>query len=348
MIGKVKVVGNIRHCIEYGLHDKRELSEEQKIDLSLLDGLQHKDRAEVLVMFKCAGDAQALTEQFSEVARLSKRVEKPLFHASLRLAPTDSLTPEQWIEVGTAWAEEFKVQNNQYLIILHKDTLPPHIHLVANRVGFDGKVASDSNDFRRIANFCRMMEQRFNLTKVPNPRRFLRKDQQAVPRHDQRKLNLKFQIHEALRHAISFDQFKERMQYLGFEVIKGRGITFVDDKKVRMKGSEVGYSLANIEKMLSLNNQIAMKITEVNNAEKVIAMSREILQTLPAAIRIRVEAKQHPRQVQWRLLNQELAALEKAATKFWTDLFKVEYVPSGINIELIKEAKRKKKKKRSR
>lgn len=350
MIGNIKVVGNIRYCIEYGLNDKRELSEEKKIDLSLLDGLQHKDRAEILVNHKCAGDAHKLTGQFSEVAKLSKRIEKPLFHASLRLAPGDHLTPEQWIEVATAWAEEFKVQDNQYLVILHKDSLPPHIHIVANRVGFDGKVASDSKDYQRMANFCRQMESRFNLTAVLNPRPFLRKDQRAIPRHDLRKLNLKNDIHQILGHATTFDEFKGQMEDKGYEVIKGRGITFVDEKKVRVKGSDLGYPLAKIEKMLGLNQQLAIKKKELTEYENRVAARMAAYEILPPALQVRLEVGQGHRQMRLRIfdLKRQVAAFEKAAFEYRSILFRVEYQQPGINPELLKEAKRKRKKKRLR
>lgn len=48
-------------------------------------------------------------------------------------------------------AEEFSVADHQHVSILHKDTREQHIHLVANRVGFDGKAAKDGNSYRRMA-----------------------------------------------------------------------------------------------------------------------------------------------------------------------------------------------------
>jgi len=49
------------------------------------------------------------------------------------------------------------------------------------------------------------------------------------------------------------------MEGLGYQVIKGRGISFIDDKKVKIKGSEVGFSLANIEKILALKQELAAR-----------------------------------------------------------------------------------------
>ena len=45
------------------------------------------------------------------------------------------------------------------------------------------------------------------------------------------------------------------MKQKSYQVIKGRGIAFIDSKGVYVKGSELGYSLARIEKMLQLSQQ---------------------------------------------------------------------------------------------
>ena len=40
------------------------------------------------------------------------------------------------------------------------------------------------------------------------------------------------------------------MKEKGYEIIKGRGISFADEKKVKVKGSELNYSLQTIQKIL--------------------------------------------------------------------------------------------------
>jgi len=39
------------------------------------------------------------------------------------------------------------------------------------------------------------------------------------------------------------------MKAQGYRIDKGRGIAFEDDKKVRIKGSKVGYFLATIQRI---------------------------------------------------------------------------------------------------
>lgn len=259
MIGHVSKGASFFHCISYCLEDKIKLTEEMKRQLTQADHLQHKDRAEVLEYNLCFGDKYELAEQFRDVMKLSKQVEKPVLHLSLRLAPGDSLTREQWLEIGREAAKEFGVADHQYICVLHKDTKEQHIHIAANRVGFDGKVASDSNSYKRMAALCRKLEKQYNLAQVLSPRAFLSPEERRLPRHDQRKEQLKEDIRKTLKEVSLFSEFQKRMEGLGYQVIKGRGISFIDDKKVKIKGSEVGFSLAKIEKILALKQELAAR-----------------------------------------------------------------------------------------
>lgn len=268
MIGHVSTGASFSHCISYCLEDKQELSEEQKLQLALQDRLQHKDRAEVLFYNKCFGNKYELAKDFKDVAKLSKRVEKPVLHISLRLAPGEQLSRDQWMGIGKECAREFGIADNQYICVLHKDTKEQHIHIAANRVGFDGKVASDSNNYKRMAALCRRLEKEYNLKEVLSPRAFLSPKDRLLPRHDSRKEKLKTDIRQTLEQARNYPDFEQKMQALGYKVIKGRGIYFIDNKKVKTKGSEVGFSWAKIEKILHLKQQLESKITEQKTYEK--------------------------------------------------------------------------------
>lgn len=259
MIGHVSKGASFFHCISYCLEDKIKLTEEMKQQLAQVDHLQHKDRAEVLEYNLCFGDKYELAEQFRDVMKLSKQVEKPVLHLSLRLAPGDSLTREQWLEIGREAAKEFGVADHQYICVLHKDTKEQHIHIAANRVGFDGKVASDSNSYNRMAALCRRLEKQYNLQLVLSPRAFLSPEERRLPRHDKRKEKLKENIRSTLKEVNLFSEFQKKMEDLGYQVVKGRGISFIDDKKVKIKGSEVGFSLAKIEKILALKHELAAR-----------------------------------------------------------------------------------------
>ena len=346
MIGSISLGASFFHCISYCLEDKRTLTEDQKIKKSLEDGLQHKDRAEVLAYNKCFGNKYELAEQFKEVARLSRRVEKPVLHLSLSLPPGEQLNRNQLIEAGQELAKEFGVADNQYPIIQHKDTNKQHIHLVANRVGYQGKAASTSNNYLRMDRLCRRLEKKYRLQQVLSAKRFLPKEQKLTPRHDSRKEKMKNDIQQSLKKAKNYDDFVKRMQALGYQIIKGRGITYIDDKKVKVKGSDLGYSLMTIEKMLQQNQTQELKqenISKVQEQEvKKISANQQIIAT-NARLRRRITEKQHLSSLE----KSPLEELQKGIGGIISELFNPRYHENDeINPELLKEAHRKKKRKK--
>lgn len=291
MIGYVGTGSSFFECIRYCLQDKKELSEKQKQELSLRDNLQHKNRAEVLAYNKCFGNLRELTEQFKDVAMLSRRVEKPVFHFSLRLAPGDTLNRSQLEEIGQECAREFGIEDNQYICVLHKDAREQHIHVVANRVGFDGKVASASNSYKRMATLCRRLEKQYHLREVLSPRAFLSAKDRSLPRQDSRRIRLQNDIRQTLMDVSHFSEFVDKMKELGYAVIKGRGISFIDDKKVKTKGSEVGFSLSRIEQILSLKQKLAINVKEQEKYEQVIERGMANQRTYTATQRLLQETR---------------------------------------------------------
>lgn len=259
MIGKIMTGKSLYYCLKYCLEDKRELTEEMKKNLSEMEHVQHLNRAEVLEYNQCFGDLKDLTEQMKDVRNLSRRVEKPVLHMTLSLSPDEKLTREQWTAIGRQCAREFGVEDNQYVTILHKDTEKQHVHIVANRVGFDGRAAKDGNNYKRMAAFCRRMEKQFQLQEVLSPRQFLAPKERLIPRNDQRKKHLKADILKSIKQVSTFSDFRIQMEALGYQVIKGRGISFIDSKKVRTKGSEINFSLATINRILDLQNRIKIE-----------------------------------------------------------------------------------------
>lgn len=231
MIGNMTLGKSFSGCIGNCLEDKINLSEEEKMRLSINENLQHKDRAEVIHYNNCFGTASELASQFNEVRKLSSRVEKPVMHISLRLAPGESISKDQLVEIAQSCAAEFKFDQNQYVCALHYDTREQHIHIVANRVGYDGKAVSLTNNYRRMANFCRQMEKRYNLQEVLSPRKFLSKEQRLIPRHDSRKERLKKDIRETLQQVTTYLAFEQKMKSLGYAVLKARAFLSLTIKK---------------------------------------------------------------------------------------------------------------------
>lgn len=255
MIGKIIIGKSFGGCLRYCLDDKLELSKEEKLMLQQQDGLQHENRAEVLEYNMCYGDKKELTRQFNEVRMLRPQLSSPVMHITLSLDLDDHFTKEKLRQIAQDFAREFGFEKNQYLTVYHRDTRHPHLHIVVNRVGFDGSRITDSNSYRKVADICRKLELKYELKQVLSPVRFMTKEERQEHKPEQRidlrKEQLKHHIRECLLTASCMSDFINKMNNHKIQVIKSRGISFIDDKKMKVKGSEVGYSLSTIEKILS-------------------------------------------------------------------------------------------------
>ena len=250
MIGKISTGKSFRGCLNY-LHEGR--LQQSK---ALQEIEQAKKQAQVICYNQCFGNKKELIQQFNEVRYLNPKLSKPVLHASLSFAHSDQLSNQDKIDIGKQMAKDFGFENNQYVVIEHADRQHQHLHIVANRVGYDAKTVSDSNNYKRMANFCRTMERKHQLEQVLSPRKFLSKEERILPRQDIRKEALKEAIAKFLKQSTTMKEFQNKITAKGYEVELGRGIAFTDAQAVRFKGSQVGYPLLKIEKQLAQNRQM--------------------------------------------------------------------------------------------
>src|SRR5664279_24655 len=200
MIGKITIGKSFRGCILYCLNDKIQRPNQEET---------MNNRAEVLLFNKCYGNQKELIQQFNEVRWLNTKLSKPVLHITLSLPPGEKLANNKLMEICQACAKDFGFENNQFIAINHKNTDHQHLHIVANRIGFDKKSVSDSNNYKKIANFCRKMELQYELQHVLNPKKFLSKEMRLNPRLDLRKELLKACINNALNQSKNYAEFEQ-------------------------------------------------------------------------------------------------------------------------------------------
>jgi hypothetical protein len=136
MIGKIMTGKSFRGCINYCLEDKLLASKE----------VAYQNRAEILQFNQCFGNKKELLEQFNDVRKLNPDLSKPVLHITLSLAPNDKMDKGTWSEMAEDCAKHFGFENNQFIAVSHADTSHQHLHIIANRIGFDKKTVSDSNN----------------------------------------------------------------------------------------------------------------------------------------------------------------------------------------------------------
>ncbi len=241
MIGKIIIGKSFKGCISYCLDDKVLQSQEAGF----------KNRAEVLLFNQCYGNKKDLIQQFNEVRHLNPKLSKPVLHITLSLAPGEKLEKGTLCKMVEDCAKSFGFESHQFIAVSHFDTSHQHLHIIANRISFEKKTLSDSNNYKKMASYCREMEQKYSLQKVLSPSKFLSKEMRQIPRSDARREAIKNDVRECIISSKSYNEFEAFMKGKSYQVIKGRGIAFIDSQGVYVKGSQLGYSLSRIEKILA-------------------------------------------------------------------------------------------------
>src|SRR6185437_16620729 len=255
MIGIVRTSRSFRHDLGYCLKDKltqaTKYAEQQ---------VAFRQRAEVIHFHECYGTRADLVRQFREVMQLNRNVCEPYLHVGLGSPTQDRLKNSQWADIAMECSKALGFGQHQFIAIRHRDTSHEHVHLLANRIGFDGDVVQDHFMLPRISQFCRQTEIDYGLTPMAGPRRYQTEEQRQVPRQDQRLLRLHEAIDASLKSACTITAFEEDMCEHGYKVYRNeRGIAFQEAGLLIHRGSEAGYPWKKIEHTLEENAALVLK-----------------------------------------------------------------------------------------
>ncbi|RVU00276.1 relaxase/mobilization nuclease [Mucilaginibacter limnophilus] len=149
-----------------------------------LKKLYHPDsnqRAELLETNFSSLEKDMIKREIAMVREQRPNLNRYVYHTSLNFHKDDVLSNDKLLEIANRYLQANGFTNNQYFIFRHHDAEHPHIHLLANRITFDGEVVSDSNNYKKSEAILRHIEQQFGLTTVQSsqrtPERAAKKDE---------------------------------------------------------------------------------------------------------------------------------------------------------------------------
>jgi Relaxase/Mobilisation nuclease domain len=142
----------------------------------------NKSGAEPLDSNMAGQSVIALAEEFEQLDSVRSSVQRRLYHCSLSLPTGEHLDDRDWRNLAQDYLEDMGFGGHQYLLVRHTDTPShEHVHIVANRVGSNGHVATDSWDAYRAQVVAKALEAKYDLTPTPTswnlPRKALSKQQ---------------------------------------------------------------------------------------------------------------------------------------------------------------------------
>ena len=150
----------------------------QKIGKSFMGALgynlrkiNHADfnrRAQLLDFNFSSLDRNVIKGEVDLLRLLRPNLNRYVYHTSLNFSKEEEqhLDNEKLLAIGHEYLYASGYTNNQYLIFRHFDAGHPHLHLLVNRICFDGSVVSDSNNYKKSEAILRRLEQLYNLVAV--------------------------------------------------------------------------------------------------------------------------------------------------------------------------------------
>ena len=113
-------------------------------------------------------DVREAAREMQITSELSSRCKKPVYHLSLSFDPGDQPSEEQLRSAASRVLKELNLDTHQAVVVSHRDTAHPHVHVMVNRVHAEtGKAWRTSHDWRRIERALRKLEKEWSLREVP-------------------------------------------------------------------------------------------------------------------------------------------------------------------------------------
>jgi hypothetical protein len=212
----------------------------------------HKDH-EIVAGNVRGDDAVALGSELDRWRDLNPDVVRPVFSASLSVAPGNQLSAAGWRQVAEKYIEKMHLDDSPWVAVRHRDTDYDHIHIVASRIRNDGKLVDGSFERWRGLDVCRQIEREMNLTRLAPARESFRRGldrrELAVFEHTGRvSVSARLQQHVAIaaRGGPTASEWVARLEAQGVDVklridSAGRvvGVSFALDG-VALRGSDLG------------------------------------------------------------------------------------------------------------
>lgn len=226
MIGKVINGKSFGGCVNYCLDKKK------SPEILGSNGLMLTTKKEI-------------TKQFNAVRKLRPQVEKVVWHTPISFAYADEVDNMLMRKIALDYLKEMGLEDHQYLIVKHSDKQHKHLHLIINRVGFDGEAARDWKNSYRTMKVMQKLERKYGLTV-------------ALEASNNRKEMIASAIDLGISKRESFPSVMNRVEQLGYTIKINetsndvlRGVSFLDEEKgISYKASEINRSLSKRLKQL--------------------------------------------------------------------------------------------------
>lgn len=228
-----------------------------------------KEKGEVLDKHLLTGEtAEEIAKEFQQFQELNGRCKNNTFSFVISPSVEDgkTLTNKEYRDIAKEFLEKSGLKDHQAIIVKHQDKEHTHLHIFANRIGIDGKAASD--------HFVGLESQRI-ADEIAKDRNLTRAKVVGIENEINNK-DIKKEILSRFENAIKTHRPRNQEQF--FDALKANKIDAkltinkqgeVQGYRVNFEGqsfkaSEIGnkFTLAKLDKTLSAANSIKQAPTQ--------------------------------------------------------------------------------------
>jgi hypothetical protein len=226
-----------------------------------------KNVAEVLDHSFVEVSEKSIMKEVQMIKILRPNLQKFFYHTSINFPPTEDLTNAVMTKIGQDYLSESGFTQHQYIMFRHHDANHPHLHILVNRIGYDGKVLSDSNDFAQCEKILRDLEKKYNLTEVISSKqakgRAVTKDELEMMKRTNAPSH-KMQLQQIIKHTLtsklnlSTSEFVKALEDKGINILFNQASTgYVSGISYSYEGMTfTGSKLGNDFKWTTIKNSI--------------------------------------------------------------------------------------------
>lgn len=228
-------------------------------------------------------NGQDILSEFREVQSLNTRCEKNTY--SIVLSPDGAqreFSKEELLQLTRDHIKNLGLENNQYIAYVHNSTKNQHVHIIANRIDFEGKAHKDNLISKRAQESAEKLAKErglYTAKEITQMKRDMTKD-------------LRQEISKAYtqcrNQATSIEHFSDLMSNKGYDI----NLTINKQGNVqgfRIDERQTGHSFKASE--IGKNVRIADLNKKIEENRKVISQAKEVLQTPKIADKLPLEIK---------------------------------------------------------
>ncbi|ECE0941527.1 relaxase, partial [Salmonella enterica subsp. enterica] len=108
------------------------------VQYALKPGAHHKSDPVVIGGNMLGGSALELIAEFDDAKQLRPDVQKPVWHNSLRLPDSESLSNDQWVTIADDYMKRMGFSDTHLRCYVLHDDDGQHIHIIASRIDIAG------------------------------------------------------------------------------------------------------------------------------------------------------------------------------------------------------------------